>query len=113
MPPKFLSFDLGHVLLSFSHARMCEQIAAVAGVSTELVRDAIFADDDARSAQTRYESGQISTDEYFEYLCGRIGTRPDRRRMELATCDIFAPIAPMVDVVQQLAAAGNRLGILS
>jgi glucose-1-phosphatase len=113
MPPKFLYFDLGNVLLSFSHAEMCEQMAAVAGVSAEVVRDALFGDDDAKSTQWRYEAGQLSTDEYFTYLCNRIGTCPDRRRLELAACDIFAPIEPMMPVVRQLAAAGNRLGILS
>ncbi len=113
MSPKFIYFDLGNVLLSFSHARMCEQMAAVAGVPTETVRDAVFGNEDAKSTQWRYESGQLSTEEYFAYVCNRIGTRPDRRRLELAVCDIFAPIEPMMPLVRQLAAAGNRLGILS
>jgi FMN phosphatase YigB (HAD superfamily) len=113
MPTKFLYFDLGNVLLSFSHARMCEQMAAVAGVSAEAVRDALFGDNDAKSAQWRYEAGHLTTEEFFNYLCGRITTRPDRGQIEMAACDIFEPIEPMMKLVRRLAAAGNRLGILS
>lgn len=113
MPPKFLYFDLGNVLLSFSHTHMCEQMAEVANVSAEVVREALFDNDDAKSAQWQYESGHLTTEEFFSYLCDRIATRPDRGKIELAACDIFAPIEPMMNLARQLAASGNRLGILS
>lgn len=113
MPPKMLYFDLGNVLLSFSHEEMCRQMAEVAGVSTERMHGAVFGGPEARSLQVRYESGQLSGDEYFAHICRQIGSRPDRRQLELAFCDIFQPIQASVELVTRLAAAGHRLGVLS
>jgi hypothetical protein len=32
MPPRFIYFDMGNVLLHFSHERQAEQVAQVAGL---------------------------------------------------------------------------------
>ena len=37
--PKFVYFDLGNVLCSFSNERACRQMAEVAGVSPEAVEE--------------------------------------------------------------------------
>jgi len=42
MTCSFLYFDLGNVLLSFCHDRMCLQLAEVAGLDVEVVRQAII-----------------------------------------------------------------------
>ena len=42
MPPKFIYFDLGNVLLNFSDERACRQMAAVCGATPEAVADAMF-----------------------------------------------------------------------
>jgi len=39
---KFVYFDLGNVLLNFSHQRMVDQVAAVAGVSKDLAQQHMF-----------------------------------------------------------------------
>ena len=113
MPIKLLYFDLGNVLLSFSHERMCAQMAEVAGVSQEAVRDVIFAQGDAQAAAWQFETGEITTDEYFDFFCRATGTQPDRRRLAHAVCDIFAPMNESWGLVRRLASAGNRLAILS
>jgi glucose-1-phosphatase len=113
MAPRSLFFDLGNVLLAFSHERMCRQIADVAGVSVVVVRGALFADEGPECAQWRFEEGRIDAAGYYEHFCERVGARPDRMRLEHAACDIFWPIDPVIDLVHRLAAAGNRLGILS
>lgn len=113
VPPKVLYFDLGKVLLSFSHEQMCRQIADVADVPAEIVKEVLFGAEGAHSVQWRYEVGRLSTDDYYDYFCQRTGTRPDRRRLEHAVCDIFDPIVATWDLVQSLAAAGHRLAILS
>jgi FMN phosphatase YigB (HAD superfamily) len=113
MPPKLLYFDLGNVLLSFSHERMCEQMAEVAGVPLEVVRDAVFGGDSAHNAQIRYETGDIDTDGYFDYFCRTTGSRPDRRQLERAFCDIFVTMDETWQLARRLAAAGHRLAILS
>jgi FMN phosphatase YigB (HAD superfamily) len=113
MPPKLIYFDLGNVLLSFSHDRMCRQMADVAGVPLELVRDSVFGSGEAHFAQVRFESGHIDTDAYFEFLCGAIGKRPDRQRLERAFADIFETMQESWTLVHRLAAAGQPMAILS
>ncbi len=113
MPPKALYFDLGKVLVEFSHERMCAQLAEVAGISPEAVGEAIFESKGSRAALEQYELGQITTAEFFDHFCGVTGTLPDRQRLADAVCDIFSPIEPMWELVRRLAAAGNRLAILS
>ncbi len=113
MPPKVLYFDLGMVLVEFSHERMFQQMAEVAGISPEAVWEAIFGDADCRAAQLRYETGHITTDEFFDHFCHVTGSSPDRKRLAEAVCDIFSPIEPMWELARNLAAAGNRLAILS
>lgn len=113
MPPKILYFDLGKVLVEFSHERMCNQMAEVAGTTPEAVRQALFGDTESLAALIRYETGHITTDEFFDHFCRSTGTTPDRKRLEAAVCDIFSPIEPMWELVGRLARAGNRMAILS
>jgi glucose-1-phosphatase len=113
MPPKFLYFDLGNVLLGFCHDRMCRQMADVAGVKPEVVREFLFADQGPDCPQWRYECGQMNSDDYYDHFCQRTGTQPHRAALEHAACDIFWPLEPTLDLVRALSAAGNRLGLLS
>jgi len=113
MSPKVLYFDLGKVLLSFSHERMCQQMAEVAGVPAEVVKEVLFGSAGAQTVQWQYEEGQLTTDQYYEYFCRQTGTRPDRRRLEHAACDIFEPMNDTWELVRRLSAAGHRLAIKS
>jgi HAD superfamily hydrolase (TIGR01509 family) len=114
MPPRFLYFDMGNVLLSFSHERMCSQMAAVAGVEPETVRAALFdAAESLPSLQWRFERGDIDTDAVYEALCAATGGRPERAALYAAANDMFAELPESVALVRRLHAAGNRLGVLS
>lgn len=113
MSPKVLYFDIGMVLVEFSHEIMCRQMAEVAGISTDAVRDALFGSQENVTAIVRYESGKITTDEFFDHFCQITGAAPDRKRLADAVCDIFQPIEPMFELVRSLAEAGNRLALLS
>ena len=113
MPPKVLYFDLGKVLLEFSHEQMCAQMAEVSESTPDVVWKALFGNEDCRAAQIQYETGHLTTDEFFDHFCRATGTSPDRKRLADAVCDIFSPIEPMWDLARSLAAAGNRLAILS
>jgi len=99
---------LGMVLLEFSHERMCRQMAEVAATSVDVVREAIFGDEDCRAALIQYETGRISTDEFFDHFCRATRTSPDRKRLTAAVCDIFAPIEPMWELARSLVAAATR-----
>jgi HAD superfamily hydrolase (TIGR01509 family) len=113
MPTSFLYFDMGNVLLSFSHERMCRQMAEAAGVDAEAVRRALFDEADGRAWQWRFERGDFDADAAYEQFCSAIDRRPERERLQTAACDIFDEIPESVALVRRLAGAGHRLGILS
>ena len=108
MPPKILYFDLGMVLVEFSHEQMCRQMAEVAGTTSEAVREAIFGNAECSAALIKYETGRMTTDEFFACFSHVTGTSADRRRLADAVRNIFSPIGPMWDLVRRLHAAAIR-----
>jgi putative hydrolase of the HAD superfamily len=113
MKPAFIYFDLGNVLLSFSHERMCRQMAVKAGVEPEVVRRALFEAESGPSVQWRFERGDLNALMVYEHFCEAVGARPDMEELFAAGCDMFAEIKDSVAIVERLAAAGVRLGIMS
>jgi HAD superfamily hydrolase (TIGR01509 family) len=114
MPKRpFLYFDMGNVLLFFSHERMAAQMAAVVGIAPQRAWQILF----AGNLGIRHEEGRISEDEFFEEFC-RTASVPnipaiDRTALEQAASDIFTLHVPLVAITGRLHAAGYRLGILS
>lgn len=113
MKPAFLYFDLGNVLLSFSHERMCRQMAAVAGVAAEEIRNALMECGHSPSLQRQFESGQINALAVYELFCEQIGVRPDMHQLFAAARDIFEMLPESYVLIEELASAGHRLGIMS
>lgn len=111
--PVFLYFDLGNVLLSFSHERGCEQMARVTGVSAGRIANFLFGDDERKGHLYQFEQGQLSEDEFYALYCQAMDTTPDRALLEHAAADIFDPIHESLSLLQQLHAGGHRLGLLS
>jgi putative hydrolase of the HAD superfamily len=109
MSTRFIYFDLGNVLLNFSHRRACEQMGVVAGVSADRVWKVLF----ESGLEQRFEAGQLDNAAFYEEFCAGIGGRPDFNQLMLAGSDIFEVNAPMLPLVAQLRAAGHRMGILS
>ncbi|MBI2823585.1 MAG: HAD family phosphatase [Planctomycetia bacterium] len=109
MPPAFIYFDLGNVLLFFDHALACRQMAAVAGLTETQVRDVVF----DRGLQLRYETGEISTRQFYDTFCERTHSRPDYDALVHAAGAIFSMNASILPVVAHLRGAGHRLGLLS
>ncbi|HLA83492.1 MAG TPA: HAD family phosphatase [Thermoguttaceae bacterium] len=109
MTPKFLYFDLGRVLLDFDVDRMACQMGLVAGVPAEAVKQVVFSGDLHR----RYESGEISSEGFYEEFCLATGTRADRSALDEASSDIFEVNSPMLAVVAGLRAARYPMGLLS
>jgi FMN phosphatase YigB (HAD superfamily) len=109
MPPRFLYFDLGNVLLNFDHRQACRQMAEVAGISADKVWDVVFATD----LELRYEAGEITDQEFYEAFCAATGTRGDYDALLLAGSAIFTPNIQIFPIVAALDAAGYRMGILS
>jgi len=109
MPPKILYFDLGNVLVHFSHERQCRQLAAVAGVPVDQVRQILYEGTLGHDC----ECGRVTPREAFDRLCGELGVRPDFDALLMANNEIFWLNVSIVPLVARLASAGHRLGLLS
>ena len=109
MPPKFLYFDLGNVLLNFDHRLACRQMGEVAGVPEQVVWDVVFEGD----LEERYESGQVDDRGFYEAFCSQTGSRPDYNALLRAGSEIFRANGPILPIVSHLDAAGYPMGILS
>jgi len=108
-PPKFIYFDLGMVLVTFSIERMCRQIGLAAGLDEGLVYEVVFASD----LQSSYERGLLTTRDFYETFCRRSGGSADYDALCTAASDIFEINAAMLPIVGGLQQTGWRLGILS
>lgn len=107
--PQFIYFDLGNVLLLFDHELAARQMAALADVPVEKVRQLVF----ESTLQNEYETGTISNEAFYEHFCRETNSKPDFEMLLTAASDIFELNFPIVPLVSQLASQGHRLGILS
>lgn len=110
----FLYFDLGNVLLFFSHERACRQMAEVAStpqrpLTPTDIRRVVF----ESGLEDLYEAGEITTAEFYVQFCRETLTRPDLDRLMHAASDIFRPNEEMFPLLTGLRGAGHRLGLLS
>ena len=106
---KTILFDLGNVLLKFSHKRMCRQIAAAFQVHPERIHALIFGSD----LHLHFENGTISEEQFHETLEGELGKHCSIEKLKRATGEIFEPVAGMQSVVHQVKEQGFRLVLLS
>lgn len=102
-------FDLGNVLVRFSHERMFAQMGAVCGVAPDdligfLTHSGLFA---------QFERGEVSTEQFHRRLCDELGRAIDRTELERAASDIFEPDPSMTRLLPLLRERGLRLVLLS
>jgi len=109
MPPKFLYFDLGKVLVDFDVGQMFRQMGEVAGLDPARVKEVVI----DGGLQQQYETGQVSAGEFYDGFCRQTGTTPDYDALRRAGAEIFALNLSILPVVTQLYHARHRLGILS
>jgi FMN phosphatase YigB (HAD superfamily) len=110
MEPEFLYFDLGNVVLHFSHQRAADQMAAVAGIPSEKAWRILF---DGDGLEWSYERGELTREQFLTGFCEKAGRWPDRNKLDQAGNDIFELNVPIVGLLGSLSAAAYRLGILS
>ncbi|MFO0977592.1 MAG: HAD family phosphatase [Planctomycetaceae bacterium] len=102
-------FDMGNVLVYFSHERMCRNIADLSGMTMEKTREFLFAD----GRQWKLERGEISEEHFCDQLQAECG-RPIRLSdLQHAAANIFWLNDSIVPVLQKLKAAGMRMVLLS
>jgi putative hydrolase of the HAD superfamily len=109
MTAPFIFFDLGNVLLFFDREIGFRKLAALSGISADLVKSVIF----DSGLLWKYETGELSSREFYQAYCHSTETRPDYDAFHSQGSDIFWLNSRIVPVVMQLAQAGHRLGLLS
>jgi HAD superfamily hydrolase (TIGR01549 family) len=102
-------FDLGNVIVHFSHALMCEQIGAVlnrtgAETRTFLIDSGLMWD---------FERGKLSEQDLLAAVEKELGRRVETVALSTACSDIFQLNEPIVPVIESLKRQGLRLVVLS
>jgi len=101
--PSAVVFDLGKVLVDFDYGIAARRIAArgkvtLLQIAQYIAQSPLFAD---------YETGAITTREFYAEVCRVTGFRGDLAEFSECFADIFFPIEPMI----QLQAALRRRGL--
>lgn len=109
MAIEFIYFDLGRVLLDFTHERGFDQIAEVCELSSEQVRGVLF----DNGLSDRYETGELTTVEFHQEFCSSSKTSPTLEELTTAWADIFEIKTDTMAIAANLRSGGNRIGILS
>jgi glucose-1-phosphatase len=110
MKPQFIYFDMGNVLLRFSHERMAQQMALVVSIEPAAAWRILFDD----GLEWAYERGELTREQFYGRFCEAAGVRlTDINALDAAGNDIFELNAPIVGLVGRLVAAGYRLGVCS
>jgi HAD superfamily hydrolase (TIGR01509 family) len=107
--PQFIYFDMGNVILLFDHQLACDQIGQVAGISGAQVREIVFESE----LQNQYETGQITSREFYDSFCEMTNTAADYDQLLVAASDIFSLNTPVIPLLAALRDAGIAIGILS
>ena len=102
-------FDMGNVLVFFSHDRMCDQLGQLCDRSTEEVRQLLL----DSGVQWNYERGRLSPAQFHEWFQETAGRKIPFDDLTRAASDIFWLNEPIVPVLDQLKAQGRRLVLLS
>jgi len=102
-------FDLGNVLVYFSHDRMCHQIGEVLGRSGADVRRMLI----DSGWMWDFERGRLSERDLIHLLERELSAAIDPQAVATASSDIFTLNEPMLPVLQLLKEQGLRLVLLS
>lgn len=102
-------FDLGNVLVHFSHDRMCQQMGALCDRSATEIRRLLI----ESGLQDEFERGRVSESEFHQRFEQQVGETVDFDALRQAGADIFWLNEPMPSILDALKAAGVRLVLLS
>lgn len=95
---KALVFDLGKVIVDFSVEKACLQVADVAGVKPEDVKNWLFDD----GLEYRFEAGEFSFTELHKKFEKHFKKTIHSDQLRLAAANIFSPIQSTIDILEQL-----------
>ena len=109
MKPSAVIFDLCKVLLDFDYSITARALADQCAVPAEELRQHI----DQSPLLLKYESGDMTTEQFYEIVREAAGYRGDYETFRAAFGGIFAEIPPMVELHRELKAAGIPCYIFS
>ena len=109
MPPAFVFFDLGNVLVLFDRPRSIRQMASVSRVAERAVADVVH---DAELLRA-LESGRIDWAGFHAEFVRRTSADVTVAALADAASDMFRLNVPILPVVAALCRTGIPLGILS
>lgn len=102
-------FDMGNVLVHFSHERMCRQMGEICGLSPVEMRQWLF----DSGVQAEFEKGRITEKELHRRLERETQRSLDFDALVHAGSDIFERNAAIEPIVHSLKKQGHRLVLLS
>jgi FMN phosphatase YigB (HAD superfamily) len=108
MPPSFVYFDLGNVIVTFDRDLAFRQMAAACGADPSRVREAVM-----DGLQADLERGSIDWLGFHREFGRRTGTESDPEALAVAAADMFALNVEILPVVAALQRRGIPIGILS
>lgn len=106
---RFVYFDLGNVLLDFSHQQAAEQAALLSGIPAEVAYRVLFEE----GLQWPYETGKVSSQEIHQQFCEITRSTSPLLPWLHAISDIFQPKQDVWQIVHKVQDSGLPLGILS
>ncbi|MBI2948319.1 MAG: HAD family phosphatase [Verrucomicrobia bacterium] len=95
-------FDLGKVLLDFDYSVAVAKLEAQSRISALELKGLL----DQSPLLYRYETGLVSTEEFFAVVQRQAGFRGDLKEFGAIFGDIFSPIEPMIKLHADLRALG-------
>jgi len=102
-------FDLGNVIVHFSHALMCEQIGVVLARTGPEARSFLI----DSGLMWDFERGRLTEGDLLTAVETHLGRSVDALALSTACSDIFRLNEPIVPVIDSLKRQGFRLVILS
>jgi len=102
-------FDLGGVLLNFSHEKMCKNLAAYTKLDLEEIKTIIYGEE----LGDQYERGLITSEQLYEYLSARSNHLLDFTTLMEAIASIFFVKQETVSILERLKKQNLSLYLLS
>jgi glucose-1-phosphatase len=102
-------FDMGNVLVFFSHDRMRRQMGGLCGKTAADIQRLIF----DSGLQWDYERGRLSRAEFHRQFELAVKQSVDPQALDFAVSDIFVLNSSIVPVIAALKARGLRLVLMS
>lgn len=102
-------FDIGNVLLNFSHEKMCQQVSRLCGIDEQLLWKTLMYEGIGKE----YELGHMTTQELITYI-STFATLPyTEDELYFAFGNIFCPNETIIPLIKKLKEKEIRLILLS